>query len=199
MTLPIAHRRNTLAQLRETPSNYGVEVDVRLFHGQIVVAHDPFQPGVLFEDWLAAYAHQLLVVNIKEEGLAGLVLPLLDQAGVTRFFFLDQTFPFLMKTLAAGERRVAVRVSDLEHPGTAHALAGRAMWAWVDGFQGFPLPEQELLKLIKAGYKLCLVSPELHGRSMEEVEQWQERCRALSLQFDAVCTKVPESWLRELS
>lgn len=190
----ISHRRNSLDALRSTPEHLGVEMDVRLRHGQLVVAHDPFEDGPDLDVWLDAYRHALLVVNVKEEGLEPHLLPRLARRGIERFFLLDQTFPTLMRTLRGGERRVAVRVSDLEGVETALRLAGRAAWVWLDGFERFPCSGEQISALRAAGYRLCLVSPELHGRDRSEVGPWRQRAHDTGAWGDAVCTRELSMW-----
>lgn len=190
----VAHRRNRLEELAATPRELGVEMDVRLRGDRLVVAHDPFEDGVDLHHWLERYEHRLLIVNVKEEGLERLVLRRLAARGVEDFFFLDQSFPFLMRTLRAGESRCAVRVSEYESVETALSLAGRARWAWVDGFHGFPLPTESALRLQRSGYRTCLVSPELHGRDPAEIPVFKAMAAATGVPFDAVCTRQPEAW-----
>ncbi len=45
----IYHRRNTIKELQTTPNEYGVEVDIRSSHGQLIIHHDPFANGENFE------------------------------------------------------------------------------------------------------------------------------------------------------
>ena len=58
---------------------------------------------------------------------------------IKSFFFLDQSFPFLVKTLFSGERRCAIRVSEYESVETALSLRGLAEWIWIDVFNKFPI------------------------------------------------------------
>jgi hypothetical protein len=190
----VAHRRNQLAQLLGTPRELGIEMDVRIRGDRLVVAHDPFEDGVDLHHWLDQYEHRLLIVNVKEEGLERHVLHQLRARGVEAFFFLDQSFPFLMRTLRGGERRCAVRVSEYESVETALALAGRVDWVWVDGFHGFPLSAGSARQLRDAGFRMCLVSPELHGREPAEIPVYRAMAEATGVQFDAVCTRQPEAW-----
>ena len=44
----ILHRVNTIALLEKTPSNFGVEVDIRSYGGNLIIHHDPFKQGELF-------------------------------------------------------------------------------------------------------------------------------------------------------
>ena len=50
--LKIAHRINTVAQLREVPPEYGIELDLRYEGPELIMHHDPFTTGERFEDLL---------------------------------------------------------------------------------------------------------------------------------------------------
>jgi hypothetical protein len=192
----ISHRRNTVAELVATPQRYGIEVDIRSRGDDLIIHHDAFVAGESFEQWIAAYRHATLILNVKEEGLEGRLLNLMKAHGIEDFFFLDQSFPFLMKTARAGERRCAVRASEFEVIDTALCLGGMVDWVWVDCFNpGLWLSGADARRLQDAGLRLCLVSPELQGRiGAEELEKVKERQRAQGIAFDAVCTKVPAQW-----
>ena len=113
------------------------------------------------------------------------------------FFFLDQSFPFLVKWAKAGERRCAVRVSEFESVDSALTLAGKVEWVWVDCFTHFPLSHDDAQRLKNAGFKLCLVSPELQGRDPEtEIPELIRILEERKILADAVCTKRPDIWER---
>jgi hypothetical protein len=191
----IAHRKNTLQALKETPYQFGVEVDIRSFGDRLIIHHDPFVDGESFEDWISAYQHGTLILNIKEEGLEGRLISLMQLHGIDDYFFLDQSFPFLVKWAKAGEHRCAIRVSEFEAIKTALTLAGKVDWVWVDCFNYFPLSHEDAQRLKNAGFKLCLVSPELQGRDAEtEIPQLLQLLAERDIQADAVCTKRPDLW-----
>lgn len=192
----IAHRRNTLEQLAETPTEYGVEVDIRSQGPKLIIHHDPFVADALdFEEWLAAYRHGTLILNVKEEGLEDRLLALMAERGIEDFFFLDQSFPFLVRTAKRGERRCAVRVSEFESIDTALTLAGKIDWVWVDCFTRFPLDRRDAERLREAGLKLCLVSPELQGRTGDdEIPALRALLAREGIAAEAVCTKRPDQW-----
>lgn len=190
----ISHRRNTLAQLADTPHHLGVEVDIRSDGGRLIIHHDALTPGEAFEPWLAAYRHGTLILNVKEEGLEAPLIALLRRHDIDDYFFLDQSFPFLVKWAGAGERRCAVRVSEFESIDTALTLAGQIDWVWVDCFTHFPLSGGDAARLRDAGFKLCLVSPELQGRGAEEIPQLAALLAERGIVADAVCTKWPDLW-----
>lgn len=191
----IAHRRNLLEELQATPTQYGVEVDIRSFGEKLVIHHDPFIEGNDFAEWLAAYRHGTLILNVKEEGLEARLIALMKRANITDYFFLDQSFPFLVKWSKLGESRSAVRVSEFESIETALTLAGKVEWVWVDCFTRFPLTAQDAERLKHAGFKLCLVSPELQGRSAEtEIPALRNVLMERGITAEAVCTKRPDLW-----
>ena len=191
----ISHRRNTISELKATPKNYGVEVDIRSRGEQLIIHHDPFEDGELFEDWIVAYQHGTLILNIKEEGLEARLINLMESHGIEDYFFLDQSFPFLVKLVKTGEHRCAIRVSEFEAIETALTLAGKVDWVWVDCFNYFPLSQKDAKRLKNAGFKLCFASPELQGRNADtEIPQLIKLLDQQDIEADAICTKRLDLW-----
>lgn len=191
----IAHRRNTIHELKATPVHLGVEIDIRSFGDRLILQHEPFLDGEDFTHWVRAYRHRTLILNVKEEGLETRILETLSGSGIEEFFFLDQSFPLLIKTTNGGERRCAVRVSEFESVETALTLSGKVDWVWVDCFSRFPLSASDAERLIGAGFKLCIVSPELHGPvDVQAIPCLRALLDEHGIRPHAVCTKVPERW-----
>ncbi len=191
----ISHRRNTIAQLLQTPSKYGVEVDIRSSGHELCIHHDPFENGENFTSWIDRYEHGTLILNVKEEGLEDRLLAEMARRQIDDFFFLDQSFPFLVKSARNGEHRCAVRVSEFESKETALSLAGQVDWIWVDCFTQLPLTGRDAAALREAGFRLCLVSPELQGRdSPDELQSMRAALSDNHIVIDAVCTKTPHLW-----
>lgn len=191
----IKHRINTIEELQAVPTHYGIEMDIRSYGKDLVVTHEPFTPAVLFDDWLKSFKHKTLILNVKEEGLETAVLALMKKYGIEDYFFLDQSFPFLVKTANTGENRCAVRVSEFESIDTALSLAGKIKWVWVDCFTKFPLSKEDEIKLHNAGFNLCIVSPELEAHDpIEGIKKLKALFKEQNLQYEAVCTKRPDLW-----
>ena len=191
----ILHRINTIALLEKTPSNFGVEIDIRSNGKSLILHHDPFKQGELFKNWIKSYHHGTLILNVKEEGLESPLLKLMNQYKINDFFFLDQSFPFLRKTAVMGESRCAVRVSEYENIETVLSLSGMVDWVWVDCFTRFPLNKDEANRLKNSGFKLCFVSPELQGREKRsQVIEFRRQIEQLGIKGDAVCTKYTDLW-----
>ena len=95
-----------------------------------------------------------------------------------------------------GEKRCAVRISEYEHIETALSLSGLVEWVWVDCFNDFPLDIKNYARLKNANFKICIVSPELQGRSdQSHVLEFRRKIESLDIIGDAVCTKYPDLWL----
>ena len=123
------------------------------------------------------------------------LIELMKEHNISNYFFLDQSFPFLVKWAKLGEKRLAVRVSEYESINTALSLKDKVDWIWVDCFTHFPLSSEEAKQLKQANFKLCLVSPELQGRNAEsEIPALKELLSTLGISVDAVCTKRPDLW-----
>ena len=196
----IFHRRNTITDLNATNRNYGVEVDIRSFGDRLIIQHDPYVSGECFETWLKAYKHGTLILNVKEEGLEERLVKLMESVEISDFFFLDQSFPFLVKLSSMGETRCAVRVSEYESIDTALSLKGKVDWVWVDCFNKFSLSTVEFKILKRASFKLCLVSPELQGREAKiEIPRMANLIKERNISLDAVCTKNPDIWQKMIT
>lgn len=190
-----AHRINTVDELRNVPSCYGVEIDLRDSGDRIILVHDPFSTGEDFETFLKAYQHSFIILNIKSERIEHRVLELLQKYKVTDYFFLDSSFPMIYLLSNNGESKVALRYSELEGIDTIRTMQGKVEWVWVDCFSKFPLDKATSMELKKLGYKLCLVSPELQGRA-EDIESYADILNKEGIEFDMICTKIAniERW-----
>jgi hypothetical protein len=191
----IYHRCNTISKLQKVDVKYGIEVDVRSNGQHLIIHHDAFSVGELFIDWIDAYRHGTLILNVKEEGLEHRLLDLMESINFKNFFFLDQSFPFIIKYSGIGERRCAIRISEYESIDTALTLSGKVDWVWVDCFTHFGFDEISAIKIKNAGFKTCLVSPELQGRDAEKnIYDMALKIEQQNIYPDAICTKYPNIW-----
>ena len=193
--LIICHRKNTIKQLIDTPTEYGVEIDVRSYNNRIILNHDPMKSGEFLDNWLRKYNHKFLIINIKEEGLEKYIIKILKNKKIKDFFFLDQSFPFLIKTLNSNETRCAVRFSEYEDIRTINNLKKKINWVWVDHFSKFPLNKSTSDNLKKKKIKICIVSPEIVKKTSEKsLKKLKNSIKKKNIHIDAVCTKNPEIW-----
>lgn len=190
----ICHRVNTVHKLKKTNKEYGIEIDLRSFGNKIIIHHDPFLKGIHFKDWIKNFNHKYLILNVKEEGLEIKILNILKKNSISNFFFLDQSFPFLIKLSKKLKRKSAVRVSEFESFKTIMNVKNKVNWVWVDFFSKYPLSSKEFKKLKNLKLKLCYVSPELQGYSKNITEKFIKYIKKNKLIPDAVCTKYPPIW-----
>jgi hypothetical protein len=188
--LKIVHRINTIAKLKQIPHEYGVEVDVRYAADKLILNHDPFVDGEDFENWLDYYQHAFIILNIKSEGIEERTIEAVIKRGITDYFLLDLSIPFMVKQIKKGNHKLAVRFSEYEPIESVFSFNELADWIWVDCFTDFPLTVQNRKKL--EAFKICLVSPELQGHSSEVIKKTKQRYS--QIRIDAVCTRNPELW-----
>jgi len=188
MTHYIAHRINTVEQLKSLPTEIGVELDLRDFGNELVLEHDPFTGGEKFSEYLRHYQHGTMILNVKSERIEHRVLELLVENKITDYFFLDSSIPMIYLLSKSGEKRSAVRFSEIESIETVLLMADKVDWVWVDCFSKLPIDRYSYKRLKEAGLKLCLVSPELQGRP-EDIANYKDYLANEGIVFDAICTK----------
>jgi len=185
------HRINTLEALASVPPGLGIEFDLRSSGNDVLVTHDPFTVGPRIEEFFPAIGSRPCIFNVKCEGVEARVSELAKAHGIEDYFFLDCSVPAAMKLSRAGEKRFAVRYSEVEPIEAVLAWKGRAAWVWVDCFQTFPGAAEDFRKLSEH-FQICLVSPELQGHSPEVFAKLQKDLEGRP--YHAVCTKLPERW-----
>ena len=190
----IAHRTNTINELKNLNSKFGVEVDIRSNDKNLVIGHDPFSDYIIFKDWLYFYNHGTLILNVKENGLEEELIKTMKDFNKDNFFILDQSFPYIINTIKSGEKRCAIRLSEYESINTVLSLKDKLNWVWIDFFTKFPI-EFEIYEILKkSNFKLCFVSPELQGHSHSTCLDLKNYIKANEMSFDAVCTKKIKFW-----
>lgn len=193
MTLIIEHRRNSLDDIGSVPKNNGVEIDLRGFNGEIVVSHDYGVTGILFDEWLHKFSARFFVANIKEMGIEDQVYEILSARNMLdSYFLLDLVTPSLVRAIEKGYV-CAARVSEFECLTDAVSLGSE--WLWVDSFSGDWV---HLEQIVKSGIarKICIVSPELQGRRIEEnFYEFEKLAELVQIgKIAAICTKYPKYW-----
>lgn len=190
----ICHRVNDREALSHIDPLFGVEVDVRdhIKNNDLVLVHDPFQPGESFSSWLTDFHHATLILNIKSERTELRCVDMMRRHHITNYFFLDSSVPMIV-TLDRLFRQqpvpVATRFSEIEPIESVRALRSMTQWVWMDCFTRTPIETREQVDdLCRLERKTCWVSPELHGR-WEDISS--HRAHLLQLDFvpDAICCK----------
>jgi bifunctional N-acetylglucosamine-1-phosphate-uridyltransferase/glucosamine-1-phosphate-acetyltransferase GlmU-like protein len=183
------HRINTVNELKKIPINYGIEVDLRdNLNGEIYLSHDPYINGELFDDFLKCYNHSFIILNIKSERIEYKVLELLKKYDITDYFFLDSSFPMIVRLSNEGEKNIAIRFSEYEGLDTILNMSGKVQWVWVDCFTKNPLTKETYIKLKQQGFQLCFVSPELQNQG-EKMKEYKDYFKKENIVMDMICTK----------
>ena len=184
----IAHRINTVEELKQIPFEYCVELDLRDYGDRLILQHDPFKDGEDFEEYLKYYKHGTMILNIKSERIEHKVLELIKKYDVKKYFFLDSSFPMIYLLSNNNEKNIALRFSEFEGIDTILNMKNKVEWIWVDCFSKLPITNENYMLLKANGFKFCLVSPELQGQS-EKLEEYKEYLNCNNIVFDAICTK----------
>lgn len=206
----INHRINTTELLEKVPAQNGIELDIRYHENDLVLHHDPFRHHEnkphKFVDLLKHWKHDgPMILNVKTEGVEQVCIDMMAKSNIRNWFFLDLSMPYFAiyaERAAKGDipgfspENLAVRFSEREPIEYALAFSGKAKWVWVDSFTYLPMDEEIYAKLKGAGFKICLVSPELQKHSMSLIEDYRKQIAGLDV--DAVCTKRPDIWGQEL-
>lgn len=185
----ISHRINTIDELKNAPTDCGVEIDLRDNGDRLILAHDPFKDGEDFEDYLKHYHHGTIILNIKSERIEHKVLELIRKYEIKDYFFLDSSFPMIYLLSKEGEDNVALRYSEYEGLDTILNMKNRVKWVWVDCFSRLPITSESFTLLKNNGFKLCLVSPELQGQD-DRIAEYRSYLESEQIVFDAVCCKT---------
>jgi hypothetical protein len=185
----IAHRVNTIKELLNTPTEYGVEIDLRDFGEKLVLQHDPFKDGESFEEYLKNYNHGTMILNIKSEGIETRVLKLIKKYSIENYFFLDCSFPMINLLSSKGEKNIALRFSEFEGLDTIRLMSQKVDWIWIDCFTKLPITSENYKILKNLNYKLCLVSPELQNQN-SKLEKYKMYLKKENIKFDAICSKL---------
>lgn len=185
----IAHRINTIEELRKVPKEYGVELDLRDYGERLILQHDPFTDGEDFEEYLKFYDNGTMILNIKSERIEYKALELIKRYNIKKYFFLDCSFPMINSLINHGERKIALRFSEYETLDNILKLKNKIDWVWVDCFSKLPINISSYKLLKELDLKLCLVSPELQLQE-EKINEYKDYLFSEGVQLDAICCKL---------
>jgi hypothetical protein len=186
----VKHRINTVDELKAVPYNYGIEVDLR-DKDETIVTHDAFVSGEKLVNYIKHFNHSLLIANVKCEGQEDKLIELFKESNIEQYFFLDMSLPFIVKYIQKGFTKMAIRHSIYEPMEYTMKFAGKVDWVWIDCFEGSLIDPKDL-DTLKNNFKTCLVSPELHGLTLNDAINFKTK---INLELvDAVCTKTPHIW-----
>lgn len=203
----IAHRgfwekpgeKNTFIAFKKAlDAGYGIEFDIRDYKGKLVIAHSiAVSSSPELYEVFSRLAHMdnfykvIFAINIKCDSIESKVFEFIKNFKIIKnSFVFDMSFPStyifyrFYKNL-----NIAVRQSEFE---TSPLLYSQSKWLWLDEFQQHWITNRVIIKHIKNGKKLCIVSPELHGRKHEKIWRQYLQLPKEILRNVYLCTDFPE-------
>jgi glycerophosphoryl diester phosphodiesterase len=193
-----ASEKNTpLAFDRSFGLGFGTETDVRDCMGELVISHDMpsgneqgLEDFLVFAGKFASVKSPLtLALNIKADGMADVLAKKLSGYPQLNCFVFDMAVPDMRNYLNAGIP-VFTRMSEIE---LAPAFLNSAEGVWLDAFEKEWYDTKVIDDLISAGKKVCIVSPEIHGRP--HMDAWQILNKLDVTDGVILCTDKPEDAL----
>ena len=152
---------------------FGIETDIRDFGDTLVISHDIpnatcMKLSDFFEKYCAYDTLTTLALNIKADGLQYLLRESLERYQIENYFVFDMSLPDTLTYRKLG-LDFYTRQSEYEpHP----YLYDEAKGVWLDEFSHHWISSNTIKSHIHKNKEVCIVSPELHGRSYEE--EWKE-------------------------
>lgn len=187
----ICHRINTKEELKKIDTSFGIELDIRddKKTNSLILAHDPFVEGEIFEEYLLNYKHNTLILNIKSERTEIDCLKLMEKYNITNYFFLDSSFPMInLLNKKYLNTQIASRFSEYECLEFTENIQNMIEWIWIDCFTYLPLDKIIYSRIKKINKKFCIVSPELQGQK-EKIYEYRNLLLLNNIIPDAICCK----------
>lgn len=189
----VAEKNTVLAFRRSFDLGFGTETDVRDMAGELVMSHDmPTGSPIKLAEFLSLIDDPTmpLAINIKADGLAK---PLAQQFASKNldWFVFDMSVPDMRMHLNVGNP-VFARMSEVEKD---PAWLDEAQGVWLDAFSSEWYDVQLIGALLNRGKRVCIVSPELHGRDPAPV--WDTLTELSGRENLMLCTDHPEDAQRK--
>ncbi|RMO98186.1 hypothetical protein ALQ33_02733 [Pseudomonas syringae pv. philadelphi] len=181
-------RNLAVAFHRSFDLGFGTETDVRDVAGQLVISHDMPVGGELTLDALLgimAGRNLPLAINVKADGMSLALRETFARHGHTNWFAFDMAVPD-MRSYLQEKVLTYTRLSDVE---PSPAWIDQAAGVWLDGFDSEWFSNQVIDDLLARGKRVCVVSPELHGRN--GLALWQQLRELNSQNRLTLCTDTP--------
>lgn len=173
---------------------YGFESDVRDYMGRMVISHNiadvSCQDAVEVFKWLSEYGDRYcFAINIKADGLKDILRDCFARYNIKNYFLFDMSVPQMIEFAEMGLRFFTRRSEYEIEPVMYEQAAG----VWIDGFKRIDWITGKLLRnYISDGKEVCLVSPDLHGKT--DYKLFWDKLRDWNIDFSKVllCTDYPD-------
>jgi hypothetical protein len=184
-------KNRPLAFQRSFDLGFGTETDVRDLRRRLMIAHDPPDGSEMTLDAMLdilAERDLPLAMNIKADGLAKDLAEIMKARGVKDWFTFDMNVPETVVQLRLG-LPVFTRASEYER---APPCYDRALGVWVDCFETIWYTPDTIETFLRDGKRVCLVSPELHGRDPMPLWSLLQASSLVAHPSLMLCTDLPE-------
>ena len=190
------NNKNSFESFEESLDNgFGIETDIRDHNGDLIISHDvPIldYDHLKLDKLLELYKYKnldlTLALNIKSDGLCSLIKKKLDILNINNYFVFDMSVP---DTLSYSKELVNFYSRQSEYE-MEPALYETSKGVWLDEFNAEWISKEVIIYHNDNNKKVCIVSPELHGRNYYEA--W-EKYKNISLENPElsiiICTDFP--------
>ena len=179
-------KNSKIAFERAFDFGYGVETDLRDVKGEIVISHDmPSGSEMTFDSLLQIMdgRNLPLALNIKADGMSKEIKRLLSKYNHTNYFTFDMSIPEMVVQREEGLRFFTGLSDIVKEP----ILLKDSSGVWLDSFYDDWFDKTVIQNLLKKGKDVCIVSPDLHHRTFQEV--WRKYDDLSNIM---ICTDFPQ-------
>lgn len=171
---------------------FGTETDVRDYMGELVISHDiPKGREISLLNFLKLAETFVdkdpitLALNIKADGLAIKIDEILKQFHNLDCFIFDMSVPDTRAYFDEGSC-IFTRMSEVEQ---TPVWLDKSSGVWLDAFEEDWYDVNLVQSLLLLGKRVCIVSPELHGRDYKYL--WQCIYELKNHSDLMICTDFP--------
>lgn len=183
-------KNNVVAFNRSFDLGFGTETDVRDRLGDLVISHDMAgEDAITLPELLEILNERALplALNIKSDGLADLLAKKMRDVNPRNWFTFDMSVPDMRHHLRVGNP-VFARLSEAE---TITGWMEAAEGVWLDAFESDSWYQVGMVEdLLNRGKRVCIVSPELHGR--QHLDLWRSLHAIRENSSLMLCSDFPE-------
>lgn len=187
-----SEKNTAIAFRRSLEHGFGIETDFRDLNGHLVISHDvPVEGAMKVEEFINLYkkipVSAPIAINIKSDGLYSLVKNLVIKSGMTSYFVFDMSVPDTRGYIAQ-QIPVFTRLSEYE---ATPAFFDQSRGVWLDAFETEWYDSAIIQKLLDKNKQVAIVSPELHGRSHQELWGFLKENNFHQNEMVSLCTDFP--------
>lgn len=170
---------------------YGIETDIRDYKGKLVISHNPADENCpefksLLEIYVKYDMSLPLALNVKADGIQGMLKRELEAFGVRNYFMFDMSVPEQVVYVRDGFNTFG-RQSEYERNVSMYEFVEGV---WMDEFSEEWMNEDDFQGHIRNNKKMGIISSEIHGN--DKMRLWKiidkfKDCEAIML-----CTDTPD-------